>query len=308
MNPVHILVKITRNQTSARITKEINWKLLEATPLRSIEKFESISEYLDLYEAAGIAYIPLHYPIDNGVKCSCKNLHCQSIGKHPAIKSIKRLNFDDPATYRRMRTYWQKDERLNIGLLTDSFSVLDVDYRNNGRYSLGLLTEVFGEFSDSLSVSTGDGFHIYLSNIMQCSTQFYGLPGLDIRGMAGYIVAPPSLHKSQKAYRWLSLGKPGTLSLDPLLAVNEKNITDIRIQRQPVAYRRFNYGEREYHLFRVACGWRNGGCDYFSILQRLIVANQSRTTDPLALSELEHIAKSAVKYPTQAQKDMGLAP
>jgi hypothetical protein len=271
-----------------------------------------VTDFLNLYETAGFGYIPLNYPIadSNGVKCSCGDAQCQSVGKHPLIKRFKTLDFSNPATYKQMRQFWQKDKVLNVGLLTDSFSVIDVDFRNAGHYSLGCLQETYEEISNSLSVSSGDGFHIYLSNTMRSTTNFQGLRGIDIRGKGGYIVAPPSIHKSLRAYRWRSLGEPAVMPSDLRSEDTNENGSPDELQVPLVKplYRKFNKGERNTSLFALACGWRNSGCDYATILRRLSIANQSRTSVPLQQAELERIAKSAIRYPTQAQKDMGLAP
>lgn len=58
---------------------------------------------------------------------------------------------------------------------------------------------------------TGHGFHLYyrwpggiLNGLRTSLTNL--LPGIDVRGEGGYVVAPPSIHESGAAYQWERAG------------------------------------------------------------------------------------------------------
>jgi hypothetical protein len=85
----------------------------------------------------------------------------------------------------------------------------------------------------------GDGDHYYYLAERELPTRPGLLPGLDLKGEGGFVVAPPSLHASGKRYRWAPRRGPHDLSLVAaprwLLAPPAAkppaagNVTDLRI-------------------------------------------------------------------------------
>lgn len=156
------------------------------------------------YGSRGWPVIPLHWPVTVGAKagrgrarCSCRSGSCEAQGKHPRTQHGLKDASCDPAVIRQWWTQWP---RANLGLVTgSSFDALDID----GSDALDLL----GKVSSGLPlphgplVSTGRGWHLYLRATGQGNRAGL-LPGVDWRGQGGYVVAPPSLHPSGKAYQW----------------------------------------------------------------------------------------------------------
>lgn len=91
-----------------------------------------------------------------------------------------------------IRAWWTRDPRANIGLATGHlFDVIDVDGEQGLRSIAaiedeGLLPVVIG------TVSTPRGLHLYIKPTGDgCTTALR--PGIDYRGIGGYVVAPPSV-------------------------------------------------------------------------------------------------------------------
>lgn len=154
------------------------------------------------YAAKWWPVFPLH-SISNG-KCTCGKGMCDDAGKHPrSIHGFQDATLD-PETIKRWWTFMWPN--ANIGIATGEVSgivVLDVDPRNGGDESFAEMEIKFGKLPDTLRSKTGGGgWHIFFrhpGSYVKCTTI---MPGLDIKGDGGYIVAPPSLHHSGNLYQW----------------------------------------------------------------------------------------------------------
>ncbi len=142
------------------------------------------------------------YAINPAGDCACRKRNCSSPGKHPipldgvksATKDLNKIN----------DFFWCGTN--NIGIATGIISnlvVLDVDPKNGGDLSLKKLCDEIGEF-ETYTVRTGSGgLHFYFrypaTGEIRNSVKQLG-PGLDIRGIGGYVIAPPSNHISGNLY------------------------------------------------------------------------------------------------------------
>jgi putative DNA primase/helicase len=110
--------------------------------------------------------------------------------------------------------WWRRWPDANIGILTgkhSGFVVLDVDISHDGVdgiESLRQLRHRYGGLPETRSTITGSGgYHLLFRHpggerILPNVQRLDDLPGLDIRGDGGYIVAPPSMHASGARYEW----------------------------------------------------------------------------------------------------------
>lgn len=160
-------------------TQVANW-LREATRL------------LDL----GLAVIPLHSP---GLP-SPAHIDRRSIGKTPLIRWRKyqeRL----PST-QEVQKWAHRWPDANLGVVTGAISgviVLDID----GREGANTLQDL-GSLPRTWRVSTGDGEHLWFKHPAGDVRNFTRkLPGLDLRATGGYVVVPPSRHRTGRQYEWL---------------------------------------------------------------------------------------------------------
>ena len=100
-----------------------------------------------------------------------------------------------------IRTWWDIDGERNVGIVTGAVSgliVLDVD-GPEGTESL----KSCGGLPETPTVRTGKGRHYYFRHPGGQVRNFAGkLPGIDLRGDGGYVVAPPSIHPDDPEYTW----------------------------------------------------------------------------------------------------------
>lgn len=105
------------------------------------------------------------------------------------------------ATVDEVVAWWRQWPAANIGVVTGAVSgliVLDID-GEAGEASLARC----GPLPLTPMVRTGKGRHIYFAHPGAVIRNFARkLPGLDLRGDGGYVVAPPSLHASGARYTW----------------------------------------------------------------------------------------------------------
>lgn len=137
---------------------------------------------------------------------------CPLNGKIPLTAHGCKDATTDPET---LRGWWAADPTANIGIATGQQSdllVLDID-EGEGKCGLKTYRELIGQYGciNSVAVQTGGGgIHIYLKypkDGRKWGNRTNFLPSLDIRGEAGYVVAPPSSHESGNSYQWI--GKRG---------------------------------------------------------------------------------------------------
>jgi len=156
------------------------------------------------YASAGHVVFPGHSVNGDG-HCSCGRSKCGSPAKHPRIREWqKHATTDDTA----IRRWWSRWPSANVCLATGRKSgliVVDVDPRHDGEASLAALSETHCEFSETPTVRTGGGgLHFFFQCPDQGIPNRVGiLPGIDIRGDGGFVVAPPSLHISRQVYQWI---------------------------------------------------------------------------------------------------------
>src|SRR5262245_32200618 len=145
-------------------------------------KEKMMKESIDAYLKLGFSLIPLAYK-----------------GKKP---STSWKEFQERHASAEERSVWFGDFTLtNVGIVTGRISgivVLDVD-GEEGEASLSTL----GALPITPRVVTGRGRHLYFKH----PGTFVGnpvnrLPGLDVRGDGGYVVAPPSIHPDGSVYEW----------------------------------------------------------------------------------------------------------
>lgn len=104
--------------------------------------------------------------------------------------------------------FWEQFPGANVGVVTgdDGFFVVDVDAGKGGEAHLNKLTRTHGRLPRGPLVrSGGGGWHAYLrAPFLVRNSVSKVAAGIDIRGVAGQVVAPPSVHSSGRQYRWAS--------------------------------------------------------------------------------------------------------
>ena len=157
------------------------------------------------YAYRAFSVFPVHTIRSDGV-CSCGKLNCERPGKHPAVQWKAQATIDP----RRFEAWWNGADVIkagycyNIGMATGKTSgitVVDIDLKSGGLETWERITERY-TVPDTYTVQTGGGgYHLYFKYTpkMKTGTNLLG-PGIDIRNDGGYVIAPPSVHKSGKEY------------------------------------------------------------------------------------------------------------
>jgi len=117
-------------------------------------------------------------------------------------------------TEAEVRAWLLEMPNANVGIVTGAVSgliVLDIDPAHGGEESLGQIEREHGTLPRTPEVVTGSGGrHVYFAHPGGIVHNRVGiLPGIDLRGDGGCVVAPPSLHQSGRRYRWAPGHEPG---------------------------------------------------------------------------------------------------
>lgn len=154
------------------------------------------------YAARGFPVFPI-FEMSDG-QCSClAGATCRDPGKHPRTTGGFKAATTDPE---KIRAWWTRWPNANIGISTRRLFVLDSDPGHAGDETLAGLLAENGELPKTpMARSGGRGLHLYFKEPKEgarCSVGKIG-PGLDVRAQGGYIIAPPSNHRSGGTYTWL---------------------------------------------------------------------------------------------------------
>jgi len=256
------------------------------------------------YIQRGWSVFPLH-TVWAG-RCTCGKTNCSAAGKHPRLPDGFKGATTDEDTVRKWIRQWPMS---NIAIRTGGgLMVLDVDTDKGGDESLAELMEN-PEWAETISVKTGGGgSHHYFSvpSAVSCSVSVVA-DGLDVRGDGGYVVAPPSRHKSGNHYDWEGLVE---------VAEGEGHVTEapewlFRLCEQakkgggsrrdtsdpdPMMLNAFIGERRNVALSSLAGTMRRRGLSRESIEAALLVQNAQRCRPPLDDDEVKKIAWSISRY------------
>jgi hypothetical protein len=151
------------------------------------------------YHRTGFSVVPVHWVTRQG-RCSCGNIKCANPGKHPSIRWTPYKT--QRADQNQIRAWWKRWPQANVGIVTGKISnlvVVDVD----GPEGEESLKRAGIDLPTTPTVLTGGGGrHLYYRYSEQAKTGTGVLPRVDVRADGGFVVAPPSGHKSGNVYRW----------------------------------------------------------------------------------------------------------
>ena len=182
------------------------------------------------YANRGWRVFPLH-GIVNG-RCTCGRRDCSSPGKHPLVRRGLHEASNDLKQVSEWRHRWPL---ANVAIATgeaSGFVVIDIDLGHRTNTSFGSpgeegqdqgpnvwnsLDVVLPMLPTTLTALTGGGglhllfVHLPDRTLRNHASRLPGiageLPGIDLRGEGGYIVAPPSRHASAERYIWLDCSR-----------------------------------------------------------------------------------------------------
>ena len=164
------------------------------------------------YARRGWPVLPLCWPTEDG-RCGCgRNHRDRDIGKAPLTEhGVHDATTDEVI----VRTWWGRWPAANIGIHIEPARLLiigpDCSEAEREYWRLGLPL-------GCAIVQTGQGRHYYYARPPDCPTYRLCRSGYGDILTTGYVVAPPSRHRSGATYRWLA-APPETLAEAPAWAV-----------------------------------------------------------------------------------------
>lgn len=255
----------------------------------------TMREHAEKYIAQGMPVFPCCWPV-NGA-CGCGRKHeGRDVGKVPLVEHGLK---DATQTVTGVKDYWTRWPNASIGLaIPAGYFVLDVDIDKQGYESLEKLQNRYDALTETWLVITGScGQHYWYKTPKQVrnTTRLDGLDGLDVRGEGGYVIAPPSLHRSGHRYAvsyiWDGPIMPAPLWLVEVCTKKQAPITTNTNTVNPIPE-----GSRNDALARDAGAMRRRGFSEEAIFNALKIANRERCQPPLPEDEIMRIAKSVSRY------------
>jgi hypothetical protein len=143
---------------------------------------------------------------DSALAYAKRGLHvfpCKPRSKQPACAHGCRDATIDP---HMITGWWRRNPDCNIGMATGEKSstfVIDIDGRE-AEAELAKLEKFCRPLPPTVESTTGRGRHVFFAwpnRPIRNSVGRVG-PGIDVRGSGGYVLLPPSLHPSGRAYAW----------------------------------------------------------------------------------------------------------
>lgn len=203
-----------------------------------------------------------------------------------------------------VRQWYQTRSKANVAIVTGAVSglvVLDIDVAHGGKESLHRLQREHEPLPGTVeAVTGGGGRHFYFAHPAGVIRNRAGLTqGIDLRGDGGCVVAPPSVHRSGKRYRWKGGHAPGESELAPMppwllgLARGDKARGG-----QPLTHWRnlvrdgLDEGKRNSTLASLAGHLFHRGIDAAVVLELLLTWNRVRCRPPLSDHEVARVVES----------------
>lgn len=160
------------------------------------------------------ATAPENNPMDTPMVSAALNLAAAGWEVFPLVENTKRPltthGVKDATTDAdTIRAWWERNPEANLGLAPGAdVLVLDVDTKHgsDGHDTLTGLEFVHGELPPTRTTETpSGGWHLYFKKPpeLRVKNRVNVRPGLDVRTLGGYLVAPPSVIDG-KPYRWLN--------------------------------------------------------------------------------------------------------
>jgi hypothetical protein len=262
-------------------------------------KTSSLETWAIFYASLNLPIIPVYEPTTNG-QCSCTNTLCASIGKHPRV--VHGVN-DATTDIKIIQSWWRKWPHANIGIATGQASgkvVIDIDPKNGGLLSLQQIEKIFSAIPGPRVKTGGQGLHFYIDTPIHTAikNKVNLMPGIDIRGDGGYIIAPPSYHQSGHFYEW-------EIDILDNVPLPDWFFDFYHLKKAPEPSREANSesigtGSRNTFLASVAGSLKKHGLSAKSVERALNFLNAEFCLPSLESNEVVLIARSIDRYTNAA--------
>jgi hypothetical protein len=203
----------------------------------------------------------------------------------------------------------------NVGVVTGRISgivVVDVDARHGGPDSVAAAEARHGPLQATVESATGGGGrHLcYVHPGPAMSNRVAMLPGVDLRGDGGCIVAPPSVHPSGRRYAWVAGRGPGDVALAPLpphfggAGVASRALGHAHGHWRRLVREGIGEGARNNTIASLSGHLLRRGVDADVVCELLLAWNRSHCRPPLADAEVVRVVESIARL---HERDAGAA-
>lgn len=165
-----------------------------------MKKYFNSQDARTLIDTYDFAIFPIHGVKEDG-SCTCNNINCNNIGKHPATPDGFKSASKDIDQVKRL---WAGRKGLNVGIATGEPSgvfVVDIDNQQAEAELKKLI-----DLPNTYTVKTGRGKHLYFKYNPEkpIKNGTHIIPFVDIRGNGGYVAGAGSNHVSGVTYEALN--------------------------------------------------------------------------------------------------------
>jgi putative DNA primase/helicase len=162
------------------------------------------------------------------------------------------------------------------------------------------ISQYGAEWTKTRTVETSQGGHVWFlwpdgeTRIRNSVRKI--APGIDVRGEGGFVVVPPSIHPTGKAYTFTDPAAPILEAPSWLLDLISNASPESREKANGHAEGTIPNGQRNARLTSLAGSMRRRGMDPGAILAALHLHNTSHCDPPLDEGEVQRIATSVGRY------------
>jgi hypothetical protein len=226
---------------------------------------------------------------------------CKPRAKEPAIDGGCRAATTEPGTIER---WWREEPNYNIALATGAASgvfVVDLDGADAENELKNLEAQHSALPASVEAITPRPGRHIFFlypaGGVQVRNSTKKIAPDIDVRGDGGYVVAPPSIHPSGRAYCW-SVDSARTFAAAPdwlLTLIAEPTNNGAAAMTPPSEWRELAKGvaegARNCSAAKLAGHLLRRRVDPFVVLE-LLQGWNARCTPPLPERDIERIVDS----------------
>lgn len=232
-------------------------------------------------------------------------------GKIPATSNGFKAATTD---LKQIGEWWGQDRSYDIGIATgNGLMVVDVD--NVEEVTKNVMDLLLS--STTYIVETKKGLHFYFKTDKLIKNSVKAIPGIDLRGEGGFVIAPQSRHMSGHVYRWRE-GQKGDIDvaslphlpdeLHKLLCPETKQSTNAQnnLILDTTGRKLVPTGGRNNYLTKIAGALQRKGLSYEALEAALQAENEAKLEEPLGEEEVRRIAKSVSRYNPESPIFSGL--
>jgi hypothetical protein len=200
-----------------------------------------------------------------------------------------------------IKSWWRRQPERNIAIRTGAVSnliVIDVDSGEAESALARLEAEHSESLPPSVEVITSRGRHIWFRHpggkIPNSAGRIGG--GIDVRGDGGYVLAPPSIHPSGRAYAW-SVDSASAIAAAPQWLIDRPGARDTNGptpagEWEQLASEPIRDGARDVTLTRVTGHLLRHYVNVDVVLLSLLGINRAFCAPPLPDSDVRRIVNS----------------